>query len=184
MPPRVPVPLRERRGDLAFLAFYALNATVITYIVDLEQLVIADPADFSPPVWPPAPLVDLVHWYGRAFDPLLLARPPFWQMTIWIDVLFFGPFYLAALYAFARGRDWIRVPALVWSGTMLANVLIILMEERFGAHASPHFGVVLAANGSWLLMPLATIWRMRRDHPFTRPASAVDDVAAPRQVPA
>jgi hypothetical protein len=50
------------------------------------------------------------------------------------------------------------------------------MEERFGAYAAPHFWVVLAANASWLLMPLATIWRMRRDHPFTRPASTVDAV--------
>lgn len=175
---RETVPLRERRGDWLFLGFFLLNATFITYVVDLEQLVIADPARFDPPLWPPAPLVDLVHWWGNTFDPLLIARPAFWRMTIWIDVLFFGPYYLAALYAFVRGRDWIRVPALVWSGTMLANVLIILMEERFGEHATPHFGVVLLANASWLLMPLATIWRMRRDHPFTRPVAA-DAAMAP-----
>jgi len=167
-PVRIPVPLRQRRVDLFFLAFLVLNATVITYIIDLEQLVIADPGDFDYPPWPPAPLIDLVHWYGERYDPLLLARPPFWRMTIWIDVLFFGPFYFFAIYAFIRGRDWIRVPALVWSGTMAANVLILLMEERYGQWASPRFGAVLAANASWLLMPLAMIWRMRRDHPFTR----------------
>jgi hypothetical protein len=149
--------------------FLVLNATVITYMVDLEQLVIADPADFDYPPWPPPPLVDLVHWYGERYDPLLMARPPFWQMTIWIDVLFFGPFYFFAIYAFARGRDWIRVPALVWSGTMAANVLILLFEERYGQWAAPHFGVVLAANASWLIMPFAMIWRMWRDHPFTAP---------------
>jgi hypothetical protein len=170
-PTRVPVPLRERRSDLFFLGFLVLNATVITYMVDLEQLVITDPGDFDYPLWPPGPLVDLVHWYGETYDPLLLARPPFWRMTIWIDVLFFGPFYFFACYAFLRGRDWIRVPALVWSGTMGANVLILLMEERFGQWATPHFGVVLALNASWLLMPLAMIWRMRRDHPFTVPAA-------------
>jgi hypothetical protein len=169
---RVAIPLRARRVDWLFLGFFLLNATVITYAVDLEQLVIADPAHFAQPTWPPAPIVDLVHWYGNRWDPLLLARPPFWQMTIWIDVLLFGPYYLAAIYAFARGRDWIRVPALVWSGTMLANVLIILMEERYGAHASPAFWVVLAANASWLLVPLAMIWRMRHDHPFSRDAPA------------
>jgi EXPERA (EXPanded EBP superfamily) len=178
---REPIPLRERRGDWLFLGFFLLNAGFITYVVDLEQLVIRDPARFDPPLWPPAPLVDLVHWWGTTFDPLLMARPPFWRMTIWIDVLFFGPFYLAAIYAFVRGRDWIRVPALVWSGTMLANVLIILMEERFGTYATPHFGIVLLANASWLLMPFATIWRMRRDHPFTRPVPAP---ASPAAVPA
>jgi hypothetical protein len=90
-------------------------------------------------------------------------------MTIWIDVVFFGPYYLFASYAFVRGRDWIRVPALVWSGTMAANVLIILMEERYGQRPAPNFGFVLALNAPWLLMPLATILRMRREHPFTRP---------------
>jgi hypothetical protein len=115
-------------------------------------------------------MVDLVHHYGATLDPLQLARPPFWRMTIWIDVVFFGPFYLFAIYAFLRGRDWIRLPALVWSGTMCANVLIILMEERYGQFATPHFPAVLALNTPWLLLPFAVIWRLRRDHPFTREA--------------
>lgn len=164
---RQPVPISRRRVDLLFVAFFLVNFGFITYVVDLEQLVIRDPSSFTYPPWPPAPLVDLVHWYGTTFDPLLMARPPFWRMTIWIDVVFFGPFYAFAIYAFLRGRDWIRVPALVWAGTMTANVLIILMEERYGAWAAPRFDVVLALNLPWLLMPAAMIWRMRAEHPFT-----------------
>lgn len=152
--------------DVLLIVFFAVNATVVTYMIDLEQLVIADPRDFDYPLWPPAPVVDLVHWWGETYDPLLLARPPFWRMTIWIDVLYFGPFYFVALYAFLRRRDWIRVPALVWSGMMLANVLIILMEEAYGQHATDHLGMVLAANASWLLVPLLVIWRMRRGPVF------------------
>jgi hypothetical protein len=162
-----PRPLRRRPIDLIFVAFFVVNAGFITYVVDLEQLVITDTRQFSYPVWPPAPMVDLFHWYGRHYDPLLMARPPFWRMTIWIDVLFFGPFYLAAIYAFVRGREWIRTPALVWSGMMTANVLIILMEERYGVYATPHFGVVLASNLPWLLMPAAVIWRMQRKPLFS-----------------
>ncbi|MEN3304186.1 MAG: hypothetical protein V7603_388 [Micromonosporaceae bacterium] len=172
-----PIPLRKRRTDLIFVAFFLVNLTFITYMFDLEQIVVADPHRFSYPVWPPAPVIDLVHWYGNHYDPLLMARPPFWRMTIWIDVIFFGPFYLAAAYAFLRGRNWIRVPALVWSGTMLANVLILLMEERYGPWASPHFPMVLSANLTWLLLPFAVIWRLRRDRPFeARVASPVEPV--------
>jgi hypothetical protein len=162
------------------VVFFLINLGFITYVVDLESLVIADPARFTYPPWPPAPLVDLVHWYGRTFDPLLMARPPFWRMTIWIDVLYFGPFYACAIYAFVRGRDWIRVPALVWAGLMMANVLIILMEERYGEWATPRFGIVLALNLPWLLMPLAVTWRLRREHPFTTAAlaPAADTLAA------
>jgi hypothetical protein len=47
-------------------------------------------------------------------------------------------------------------------------------------HATPHFWIVVAANASWLLMPFATIWRLRHDHPFTRPVAA----PAPSAVPA
>ncbi|HEY3259273.1 MAG TPA: emopamil-binding family protein [Pseudonocardiaceae bacterium] len=169
--PRRPVRLGRRPLDLVFVAFFVVNLGFITYIVDLEQLVIDDPADFRYPVWPPAPLVDLVHWWGRTYDPLLLARPPFWRMTIWIDVLFFGPFYAFAIYAFVRGRDWIRLPAMWWAGAMTANVLIILMEERYGVHASPRWGAVLAANLPWLLLPAAVVTRMAWSaHPFTEPA--------------
>jgi EXPERA (EXPanded EBP superfamily) len=175
---RTPVPLRERLPDLVFVAFFLVNLVFITYMFDLEQIVVADPHHFSYPVWPPPQVVDLVHWYGNHYDPLLMARPPFWRMTIWIDVVFFGPFYLFAIYTFVRGRDWIRLPALVWSGAMCANVLILLMEERYGQWASPQFAFVLAANGAWLLLPLAVIWRMRREHPFTRvPEAAPAPVA-------
>ncbi|HSN32504.1 MAG TPA: hypothetical protein VLU41_07450, partial [Ideonella sp.] len=70
------LPLSERRYDLAFIVFFAINLGFITYIVDLEQLVVADPAHFTYPVWPPHALVDLVHWWGRNFDPPLMAREP------------------------------------------------------------------------------------------------------------
>jgi emopamil binding protein len=172
----VPVPLRRRRWDLFFVGFFLVNLGFITYVVDLEQLVIADPRHFHHPLWPPASMVDLVHAYGTRYDPLLIARPPFWRMTIWIDAVLFGPFYLAATYAFLRGRDWIRVPALVWSGMMLANVLIILMEERYGAWAAPNFAVVLGLNLPWLLLPVAVVFRLRRDHPFTVPPPAAAGV--------
>ena len=177
------VPLRERKTDLIFIVFFVVNLGFVTYIVDLESLVIADPANFEYPIWPPPPLVDLVHWYGTTFDPLLMARPAFWRMTIWIDVIFFGPFYAFAIYAFIRGRDWIRLPALVWSGTMMANVLIILMEEAYGVTPAANLPFVLAVNAPWLLMPFAMMWRMRRDHPFHRPAAA-EAAAEPNTAPA
>lgn len=166
------IPLRERRYDLAFIVFFAVNLGFITYIVDIEQLVIADPNHFTYPVWPPRPLVDLVHWWGRTFDPCLMAREPWWRATIWIDALGFGPFYALALYAFIKGRDWIKLPSLLWGAVMMTNVTVILFEELLGAHATPRPGVVVAANLPWLLLPPFVIWRMaRRERPFTREAA-------------
>jgi EXPERA (EXPanded EBP superfamily) len=173
------IPFARRPGDLALLGFFAVNLVVITYMVDLEQLVIPDPAHFRYPLWPPAFMVDLVHWWGRTFDPLLLARPVWWKMTIAIDSVFFGPYYLAALYAFVRARDWIWLPSLVYSGLMLANVTIILGEEIWGPYRTPQPGMVLLANLPWILFPLYLIYRMRTaPHPFTEEAPAGETRAA------
>jgi hypothetical protein len=166
---RQPIPLSERKLDLAFLGFFAVNLLFITYIVDFEQIVIADPASFAYPLWPPAPLVDLVHWYGRTFDPLLIARPPFWKATVWLDALLFGPYYIFAFHAFRLGRDWIRLPTIIYSTMLFTNVVMIMSEEAWGVNASPHLAVVAALNLPWLLMPIALIARVwSSEHPFTR----------------
>ena len=99
------IPLKKRPVDIALIVFFIINFIFITYMIDIEQLVIADANNFQYPAWPPRWLVDLVHWYGKNFDPVLMARPAWWRATIWIDSLFFGPFYLIAIYAFVKGRN-------------------------------------------------------------------------------
>ncbi len=110
------LPFLQRRMDWIFVGFFLINLFFITYVVDIEQLIIHDPSNFQQPIWPPESMVKLVHGYGNSFDPLLMARPQWWKMTIWVDVLFYGPFYALAIYAFLKGRDWIRVPAFFIQG--------------------------------------------------------------------
>jgi hypothetical protein len=89
-------------------------------------------------------------------------------VTIWIDALFFGPFYIVAIYAFIRGKEWIRIPSIIYGSVLLTVVLVILGEEIGGAHATPHLPVVLMANLPWLLFPIYIIYRMwRYPAPFT-----------------
>jgi hypothetical protein len=164
----LPIPLAQRRYDLLFVAFFLVNLTFITYQVDIEQLTIADPLHFTPPLWPLPPIVRAVHWWGRNFDPALMAREPWWRATIWIDVLGFGPFYVFAIIAFVKGRNWIKIPAIIWAAMLFTNVVVILFEEFLGVHATPRPGIVLAANIPWLTFPPLMIWRMaRREQPFT-----------------
>jgi len=165
---RQSLPLRQRPFDVLLVVFFAINLLFTTYVVSLEQVVIVDIDHFVQPLWPPAPLLALVHWWERSFDPLLIARPAWYRATIWLDVLVFGPFYLAAIYAFVRGRDWIRIPAVIWGSVLFTNVFIILFDELLGVHATPHPFTVVGANLAWMLMPFVVGWRvLRSPHPFT-----------------
>jgi hypothetical protein len=165
--PYSPLPLSKRPIDIAIIIFFSINLFFITYIVDLEQLVIANANHFQYPRWPPAKMIDLVHWYGRKFDPVLIARPAWWRATIWIDALFFGPFYVFAIYAFAKGLKWIRFGSIVWASVMLTNVTIILFEEVQGAYASPDLSRVFLANAAWIIFPVIVLYRMwKSEEPF------------------
>lgn len=174
------IPLKRRPLDLAFLVFFIINLVFITYMIDTEQLVIDDPRDFAYPAWPPRFIIDAVHWWGFNFDPALIARPPWWRATIWIDQIFFGPYYAAAIYALFKHREWIRIPSIIWGSVMITNVTIILFEEVLGEHASDSLGIVLAANASWLIFPVLVIGRfwVGGEHPFTEPDPGVQGVPA------
>jgi hypothetical protein len=161
----VSLPISKRPIDIALVIFFIINLFFITYIVDVEQLVIADTANFTYPLWPSKSMVDLVHWYGKNFDPVLMARPAWWRATIWIDSLFFGPFYAFAIYAYIKGKNWIRFISIVWASVMLTNVTIILFEETVGEHASPELMRVYLANLAWVVFPVIVMWRMWRS-PF------------------
>jgi len=166
---RQTIPLKERKIDYIYLAFFFVNLFFITYIVDIEQLVIKDPANFNYPIWPLPFLVDMVHWWGTNFDPLLLARPVWWNATIWLDAVFFGPFYAVAIYAFIKGKEWIRIPTIIYSAILFTNVFIIMNEEYCGPHATTSSFLVTLANAPWFLFPVFLIWKMwKNEHPFTR----------------
>jgi hypothetical protein len=161
------LPLKKRPLDLILLIYFIFNLVAISYLFDIEQIIITNTANFTYPAWPPRVIVDLGHWWGRAFDPLLNARPVWWRATIWIDALFFGPYYAFAIYAFIKGRNWIRLPSIIYASVMLTNVTVILSEEIWGPHATPHIASVVGANISWIVAPLLIIWRMRKE-PFPK----------------
>ncbi len=148
--------------DVLLLIYFVFNLVAISYFFDIEQIVIPDTTSFTYPAWPPRFVVDLGHWWGRTFDPLLMARPVWWRATIWIDAVLFGPYYALAIYAFIRRRNWIRIPSIMYASVMLTNVTIILSEEIWGPHATPHLASVIGANASWIIAPLLLLWRMRR----------------------
>lgn len=168
------IPLSQRRIDIVIVAFFLVNLLFVSYFIDTEQLVIANPYHFTYPIWPPGPVIDAVHWWGSNYDPLLMARPVFFKVTIWLDNLLYGPFYLIATYAYIKGKEWIRLPSVIYAVSMISGVVMILSEEAFGQYRTPHLAIVIAANASWILFPLIILFRMElNEHSFTRTAVAV-----------
>lgn len=162
------IPFSQRKVDWLFVSFFLINFFFITYIVDIEQIIIPAPYHFQQPIWPPESSVKLIHWYGSSYDPLLMARPQLWKMTIWVDSLF----YAFAIYAFVKGRDWIRIPAIFYSGMMFMGVTVILGEEFAGPHATPHLSLVLGLNLPWLLVPFLLTARLWKEDPFSMAESS------------
>jgi hypothetical protein len=163
------IPLSQRRIDIVLVAFFFINLLFVSYLIDTEQLVIANPAHFTYPIWPPRPMIDAVHWWGNNFDPLLMARPVFFKVTIWLDNLLYGPFYLFAIYAYIKGKEWIRLPSIIYAVSMMSGVIMILSEEAFGQYRTSHLALVIFANASWIIIPLIILFRLGlNEHPFTR----------------
>ncbi|OZJ01786.1 hypothetical protein BZG36_05262 [Bifiguratus adelaidae] len=157
-----PIPLSERPLDKYwFIPFFVLNIAVITYMIDIEQVTTMPPIAGKPyPWWPPRAVVDIVRWYGYKYDPLLIARPPFWRASIYYDIFFFGPFYFYAIHAFTKGINAIRIPAIIFGTCLTTVVTLILMEEIYGEYAAHDPFFVVGVNLPWLITPIAIVYRM------------------------
>jgi hypothetical protein len=162
---------RRKLIDIVILGYLIFNFLFVSYIISIEQIVIPGPVTLHPvnfqyPAWPPKFFIDVVHWWEGNFDPLLLARPVWYKATIWIDVLLFGPFYGIAIFAFLKRKNWIRVPALLYSAIMFTNVTIILSEEMWGPHAAANPMIPVLANLAWFIFPFIITARMWKEKPF------------------
>lgn len=174
---RAVIPLSQRPLDYLYILFFIINLTIITYIVDYEQLAIPtpwpEPGKFTYPVWPPAWWVDTIHHYARTRDPLLLARPVWWKVFIAVDCLFFGPCYAVFLYAFIKGKDWVRMLGIVYASVICTIVITICTEELYGPTPAVDATAVLLLNAPWFLLPFGMLVRfVLSEHPFTREAKA------------
>ncbi|WP_241011011.1 hypothetical protein [Mycobacterium camsae] len=118
---------------------------------------------------------------------LVLENPRFVQITVgFVSAILFGIFYLVLIYAFARGRDWIRLPAVFYAGMVVMGTGVYLAVGILGdaalfqrvcgpgttfdyKFANPVLS--LAYNLPYPLVALLLVARMWRDHPFTLRAS-------------
>jgi hypothetical protein len=85
----------------------------------------------------------IVHWWGENFDPILLNRTVWYKVSIWWDILFFGPYYLFAIYAFINGKEWIRSVTLIYCSVLTTIMTFIMGEQVFGEVVQKNYPVLL-----------------------------------------
>lgn len=172
---RAPWTLADR-----LLVVWFVVGLLVTFLVDIEQVMVVDPTKYGQhgftPLWPPEPCVRAIHWWGHTADKLVLARPPWFRVAIWIEIVVQAPFYVLAILAFVRGESWIRLPSLVYSSVLLTIMPMVLGEQLFGPHATARPGLVLAVYGAYVLMPILVAWRVR--HPEVFPPRAIEGASA------
>jgi hypothetical protein len=155
------MPLRRRPLD-AFLVFWFCLFAISSLIY--EQFIVfgidlAATTDIFGRSW---------YWYAHSFDPIFLDTPLWLRIMCGVDAYVFGPFYLVLIYAFARRRNWIRIPALLYGAAIIYSTVVYFgfefLDESNKAHAN--LWAVFLVNIPYTLVPLLLMWRMRRSEPF------------------
>jgi len=163
--------LLQRPLDLVFVCFFVTHVPT-SLAVDAQCLV---PAEYFP-----EPLRLLLDYHVATFkDPLMGTCPPWLRAVIFCELAFQVPFFLVATYAFCRGRNWIRIPSLIY-GTHTSTTLVpILGSFWLGDESKGAPPLSLAEKWTltgiyipYLILPLLLVLRML---PTDKPFDAVAD---------
>ncbi len=144
-----PIPLRKRPLDRWLIVGFLLFASTSLFVDRLAALDV----DFCGE----QRMGGALCWYGQHLDPLFLANPQ------WLRVL-----YLALAWAFWRGVDAARGPAVAWAVAILYSMVVHLWMEVFGDQPAPRLGILLLVYLPYVMLPLLVLWRLRSPTPFTR----------------
>jgi hypothetical protein len=155
-----PRPLRERPVDLLLIAFFAISV-LYGFLFSLPQGLGVPVSADSP--WPP---LRALHDWAVRIEPAHLDPPASLIASALLDGFVHAPFGLVLIYALATGRSWIRIPALIYVGSSVTNMLGYFYVTFFGPHPPLDLAVYIPMNLPWLLVPLLLAWRMRRPEPF------------------
>lgn len=151
--------LRDRPRDRLFIAGFLMFAAT-SFLVDRLAALDVDVCG-EQRMW------GALCWYGRNLDPLYLANPQWLRVMSGISAWVFGPMYLVMAWAFWRGVEAIRIPAIVWAVAILYSMVVHLWMEFFGDHPPPNIPILLAIYLPYVALPVALVWRVRRPRPFS-----------------
>ena len=119
------VPLSRRPYDFLFIVYFVLHIAT-TVAVD-TQIVL--PRELFPKFLVQA----LDDWVRDSDDVLTGTRPLFYRAFVWVELVFHLPYFFFALFAFIKGRNWIRNISMVYAVAVLGSMVAIMPEVRITA---------------------------------------------------
>ena len=182
------LPLSERKLDWFLIIAFSIF-TFTSFAADAVNGV-SRPSPDSSYFWARA----VYDMYALGNDPLLIANPIYLRVMCFLSAFVFGPFYMVLVYAFVKGKNWIRPFALVYAGMIIESMIVLLVAEFAGdaalfntmcqggvkpagelaamglnADLSVQAPVTfLLYNLPYKLVPLLLAVRMWKDNPFGR----------------
>ena len=88
---------------------------------------------------------------------------------------------MLAIEGFARRRNAIRTPSIVYVTVLLTILPIVLAEQYAGEHRTDRPLLVTAVYSPYVFMPLVLLWRVWRTDVFSGPDTATMTAPARRQ---
>ncbi len=99
-------------------------------------------------------------------DQVFASGDPHYRLATLISGLIYGPFYLVMIYAFVYAKNWIRIPAMLYVGSIVRSMVVAFHHEFVIGPAPEHTAMFLAFNLPWLVVPLLVAVRLWRPDPF------------------
>lgn len=138
------------------IALYFASHFVLGYLID-AQSILPDVAPSLYQLYEDVGLVALVRWWGeQEGDFLVLTNPLWFKSFIWAEVTLQLPACAIVAVGWHRRREWVRMPALLYSVHVLTTMLPIMFVLR--ADPRPTLTCLLVYS-VWIVLPLLSAWR-------------------------
>jgi hypothetical protein len=152
------LPLSARPRDIFFVACFSFFAF----------------SSFFSDAWHGSNAIDATTFWGRANlwyinaagDEFMRADNAFSRINTAISGFVYGPFYLCLVYSFVKGKNWIRLPALLYVGAMLHGYFEFMWWEHTLGQVPSNQLVFWAFNGPYGVVPILLAMRMWKAEPF------------------
>ena len=153
-------PLSERPRDWFFVLAFSFFAFSSFFSDSWHALGLLHGDGF----WPEAN-----RWYAEvAGDEFFKADHKFVRVNTGISGMVYGPFYLVLVYAFIKGKNWIRTPALIYVGAMLHGMTEFVIYEYWIGPPPGNPLVFWLFNGPYAIIPIMLGVRMwKHKWPFS-----------------